>query len=232
MFQTMFDRLLALFMCVILLVVLISGAFSLFSIRSAMIDSRMEGLLMQAREIAFLASGLMTAPSRIISTSSPPPWPTCNGRPAPYMRTMAPTFSSWTETAASWTTCSPPSRQRGRAADADAEDMSAALIEVLSGREVQTQITHDSQGPVFTVAVPWIQDDTVLGAVFIHTSSQIIEAEYHGLLLQIGIGFAFAALAAIIGTAFYTRGICKAPHRHHRRGRGNEPWTHSTPAPR
>ena len=42
MFQTMFDRLLALFMCVILLVVLISGAFSLFSIRSAMIDSRME----------------------------------------------------------------------------------------------------------------------------------------------------------------------------------------------
>ena len=56
MFQTMFDRLLALFMCVILLVVLISGAFSLFSIRSAMIDSRMEGLLMQAREIAFLAS--------------------------------------------------------------------------------------------------------------------------------------------------------------------------------
>ena len=46
MFQTMFDRLLALFMCVILLVVLISGAFSLFSIRSAMIDSRMEGLLM------------------------------------------------------------------------------------------------------------------------------------------------------------------------------------------
>lgn len=67
----------------------------------------------------------------------------------------------------------------------------AALIEVLSGREVQTQITHDSQGPVFTVAVPWIQDDTVLGAVFIHTSSQIIEAEYHGLCCRLALGFAF-----------------------------------------
>ena len=56
MFQSMFDRLLALFMVVILLVALIGGTFSMFSIRSSMVDSRMEGLLMQAREIAFLAS--------------------------------------------------------------------------------------------------------------------------------------------------------------------------------
>ena len=61
-------------------------------------------------------------------------------------------------------------------------DVYKRQIEVLSGREVQTQITHYSQGPVFTVAVPWIQDDTVLGAVFIHTSSQIIEAEYLSLI--------------------------------------------------
>ncbi|MCI5956290.1 MAG: hypothetical protein MRZ54_04840, partial [Clostridiales bacterium] len=56
MFQTMFDRLLALFMIVILLVALIGGAFSMFSIRASMVESRMDSLLSQAREIAFLAS--------------------------------------------------------------------------------------------------------------------------------------------------------------------------------
>ena len=195
MFQTMFDRLLALFMCVILLVVLISGAFSLFSIRSAMIDSRMEGLLMQAREIAFLASR--------IDDSTIADYLNIQSSTMAYLqwkaRTVYEDYGAYILIV----------DRNGRVMDnmqsaiegsvdalqtLDAEDMSAALIEVLSGREVQTQITHDSQGPVFTVAVPWIQDDTVLGAVFIHTSSQIIEAEYHGLLFQIGIGFAFAAL--------------------------------------
>ena len=44
----MFDRLLALFMAVILLMALISAGFSVFSIRGAMVNSRMEGLLVQA----------------------------------------------------------------------------------------------------------------------------------------------------------------------------------------
>ena len=55
MCQSMFDRLLALFMAVILLMALISAGFSVFSIRGAMVNSRMEGLLVQAREIAYLA---------------------------------------------------------------------------------------------------------------------------------------------------------------------------------
>ena len=56
MFQNMFDRLLALFMVVILLVVLIGGAFSMMSIRTSLIENRMESLLNEAHEIAFLAS--------------------------------------------------------------------------------------------------------------------------------------------------------------------------------
>ena len=58
MFQSMFDRLLALFMVVILLVALIGGAFSMISIRATTIENRMESLLTQAREIAFLASNI------------------------------------------------------------------------------------------------------------------------------------------------------------------------------
>ena len=58
MCQSMFDRLLALFMAVILLMALISAGFSVLSIREAMVNSRMEGLLVQAREIAYLAANL------------------------------------------------------------------------------------------------------------------------------------------------------------------------------
>ena len=52
----MFDRLLLLFMVVILLVALTGGAFSMVSIRSTTVENRMGSLLSQAREIAFLAS--------------------------------------------------------------------------------------------------------------------------------------------------------------------------------
>ena len=209
MFQSMFDRLLALFMAVILLVALIGGAFSMFSIRASMVESRMESLLAQAREIAFLAS-------RIDNTSL-----------SDYLNLESSTMSYLQWKAASvyedYEAYILIVDRNGRvrdnmqsalqgSADAlrtlNADDVAAALIQVLGGQEVRMQM-RDSYGPVFTVAVPYVQNDTVLGAVFIHTSAQIIEAEYHGLLLQIAIGFALASLAAIVGTAFYTRGIVK-----------------------
>ena len=209
MFQNMFDRLLALFMAVILLVALIGGAFSMFSIRASMVESRMESLLAQAREIAFLAS-------RIDNTSL-----------SDYLNLESSTMSYLQWKAASvyedYEAYILIVDRNGRvrdnmqsalqgSADAlrtlNADDVAAALIQVLGGQEVRMQM-RDSYGPVFTVAVPYVQNDTVLGAVFIHTSAQIIEAEYHGLLLQIAIGFALASLAAIVGTAFYTRGIVK-----------------------
>ena len=210
MFQNMFDRLLALFMVVILLVAVIGGAFSMFSIRTSMIESRMESLLQQAREIAFLAS--RTESSTLsdylnleTSTMAYLQWKARNvyedygayilimDRNGHVMDNMQSAIEGSVEALQTL----------------DIESVSDALMQVLNGQEVQSLVSRTSQGPIFTVAVPWVQDDTVLGAVFIHTSSQLIEAEYHGLLVQIGIGFAFAALAAILGTAFYARGIVK-----------------------
>jgi len=210
MFQNLFDRLLALFMVVILLVALIGGAFSMVSVRSSMIDSRMESLMGQAREIAFLASRMDNENSLTefldieTSTMSYLQWKAQtvyedynayilildrNGRVMDNMQSVMSSGAGALETL-------------------EADAVSKALIQVLSGSEVQLTLRGD-HGPVFSVAVPWVQDDQVLGAVFIHTSSQIIEAEYHGLILQIAIGFALAALVAIAGTAFYARGIVR-----------------------
>ncbi len=207
MFQNMFDRLLALFMVVILLVALIGGAFSVFSIRSSMVDSRMEGLLMQAREIAFLASQVEdTVLNDYLNLQS---------ESMNYLQWKA--ASVYRDYNAYILIVDRNGRVRDNMQSAlqsspdilnnlNADDVAEALKRVLSGEEVVTTL-RDSHGPVFTVAVPYVQHNSVLGAVFIHTSAQIIEAEYHGMLLQIAVGFALASLAAIAGTAFYARGI-------------------------
>lgn len=209
MFQNMFDRLLALFMVVILLVALIGGAFSMFSIRASMVDSRMEGLLMQAREIAFLASRVEdTALNDYLNLQS---------ESMNYLQWKAATvyqdYNAYIlivdrngrvrDNMQSALQSSP-----GLLNNLNADDVADALKRVLNGEEVQTTL-GDAHGPIFTVAVPYVQNNTVLGAVFIHTSAQIIDTEYHGMLLQIAVGFALASLAAIAGTAFYARGIVR-----------------------
>ena len=209
MFQNMFDRLLALFMVVILLVALIGGAFSVLSIRSSMVDSRMDSLLNQAREIAFLASqvedSILNDYFNRQSTSMT------------YLQWKA--ASVYQDYNAYILNVDRNGRVRDNLQSAlqsspdilstlNPSDVALALKRVLNGEEVQITL-RNSQGPVFSVAVPYVQNNTVLGAVFIHTSAQIIEAEYHGLLLQIAVGFALAALAAIAGTAFYAHGIVR-----------------------
>ncbi|NLO86395.1 MAG: cell wall metabolism sensor histidine kinase WalK [Clostridiales bacterium] len=210
MFQSMFDRLLALYMVVILLVALIGGAFSMLSIRTTTIENRMESLLTQAREIAFLAGNIdndIIADYLNIETAT-----------MAYLRWKA--QNVYEEYGAYILIVD----RNGRilhnmqlalqgASDAlqtlDPSDMSDALKEVLKGMEYQARITPASKGAIFTVAVPCILDDAVVGAVFIHTSAQVIEAEYRGLFLQISVGFTLAAIVAMFGTAFYTRGIVK-----------------------
>ena len=210
MFQSMFDRLLLLFMVVILLVALTGGAFSMVSIRSTTVENRMESLLSQAREIAFLASrvedstladylNIQTSTMAYLQWKAQAVYEDYgayilivdrNGRIMDNMQTAVQGSNDALQTL-------------------DPSDMSDALMEVLKGKAVQARITHASRGAVFTVAVPWVQNNAVLGAVFIHTSAQIVESEYRGLLLQIAVGFALAAIVAMFGTAFYTRGIVK-----------------------
>ena len=210
MFQNMFSRLLALFMVVILLMALVSAAYSMLSIRSTMMESRMVNLLTQARDIADIAAstrdvgfgGFLTSRSDtmqylqkkakrvydeyhayiMILDSS--------GRVMDNMQFLTQNSDNALETL-------------------DAEDISHLLLEVMNGQEVRTKVVNSAGGVIMTVAVPYRQNDRVQGAVLIHTSAQVVEAEYHGLLLQIMVGFSLASLVAMIGTALYTRGIIK-----------------------
>ena len=210
MFQNMFSRLLALFMVVILLMAFVSATYSVISIRNTMMESRMANLLTQARDIAYLAGNLRNNEigSFFFDRSSD----------MQYLQWKAKrvydNYHAYIMIVDS----------RGRVMDnlafltrnsdnaletMDADDVSHLLLDVLEGQEVRTKVVNAAGGVIMTVAVPYKQDNRVQGAVLIHTSSQVIEAEYHGLLMQVVVGFTLASIVAMIGTALYTRGIVK-----------------------
>lgn len=208
MFHSMFSRLFLILLLIILVVVFVGAGFSIVVIRNNMVQSRMESLLVQAREIAFLASRVDdTTLSEYLGVDTPTEtylqWKASsvyqdfgayilivdrNGRVKDNMITA---IQSNPDTVESLATA----------------DVADALREVLSGKEVTARITNAAKGTVFTVAVPWVQNGDVLGAVFIHTSAQIIEAEYRGIVLQILAGFSFAALISAACALLYTRSI-------------------------
>jgi len=204
----MFGRLFALFLIVIVLMVIISAAFSELSIRRSLTAARMEDLMGQAREIAFLASRMENISLGGFTRMQTPTmnylqWKSGrvfedygayilimdrNGR---VMDNMMTAMESVPDTVQNLSTI----------------DVTDILREVLSGKEVQTRITDAQRGMIFTVAAPWVQGQTVLGAVFIHTSVQRIEAGYRGVQVQVLMGIALASLLALLGAAFYTRAI-------------------------
>ena len=210
MFHSMFSRLFLLLLLIILVVVFIGAGFSIFAIRNNMIASRMESLLVQAREIAFLASrvddstlsdylGLGTSTETYLQWKAATVYQDFgayilivdrNGRVKDNMNTA---IQNNPDTVESLSTT----------------DVTDALREVLTGKEIQTRITNAAKGTIFTVAVPWVQNGAVLGAVFIHTSAQIIEAEYWGIVYQIVAGFSIAALVSAACALLYTRSIVR-----------------------
>ena len=210
MFHSMFSRLFSILLLIILVVVFVGAGFSIIAIRNNMIASRMESLMVQAREIAFLASRVEDPTlSDYLGIDTPTEsylqWKAANvyqdfgafilimdrnGRVKMNLLTAIQNNPDTVESLSS-------------------SDLSDALHEVLTGKEVQAKITNAAKGTVFTVAVPWVQNGSVLGAVFIHTSAQVIEAEYRGIVFQIVMGFSLAALVAAACALLYTRSIVR-----------------------
>jgi len=210
MLNGLLSKLFFILLIIILVVVLIGAGFSAYTIRNNMIESRMEHLLLQARDIAHLVSqeaGVSLDQYVDVNTSFAQylHWKANqvlkeygayiliidrNGR---ILDNMDRVLLSNPNSIASLTV----------------NDIRDAIREVLSGKEVITKIVNEAAGTVFTVAVPMMQDKSVLGAVFIHTDAQIIETEYLDIVIQIVLGFLIAAVLALVFAVFYTRSIIK-----------------------
>ena len=203
----MFKRLFTLFMAVILVVLMLISVFSYISIRDIMINSRMAELKKEAREIAYLAG---QSQYRVYFNQVPQEmllqWKATQvyeefgayiavvdrqGR----IRENMPTVSH---------------NDPDFAAALSETDVKGMLRTALGGQDVQVQTAFPgSDGLVFIVAVPWIENEQVLGAVFIHTSAQIIRASYESLFWQVLVVMLIAALISSVAVFWYVRRITK-----------------------
>lgn len=210
MFRSMYARLLVIALIIMALVVILGGVLSAVTIRNNVVDSRMEALTGQAREIAYLASRVTDSTLSLYlgmtsSTAEYLQWKAQNvydefgayilivdrnGRVMDNMKVAIrdnPDF----------------------ARNLQNLDVADTLYQVLLGNEVKTVISDETSGTVFTVAVPCLQNGAVLGAVFIHTSAQVIEAEYKSVLVQVILGTLLVAIVAMLAWLLYTRRITR-----------------------
>ena len=207
MFKGLFSKLFLVLLAIVMVIVLIGAGFSAYTIRNNMIESRMEHLLLQAREIAHLVSqetdarlnqyvNVETSFSQYLQWKANQVFRDYdayilivdrNGR---VLKTMSRVLI----------------KNPNTVSDLTVNDIRGALRDVLSGNEVITKIVNEAAGTVFTVAVPMTENQSVLGAVFIHTGAQIIETEYRDIIIQIILGFSIAAvLALMFAGVLYTR---------------------------
>ena len=90
----------------------------------------------------------------------------------------------------------------------DRKDILEGLARVLAGEEIELHVSVDGDD-FFTVGIPFVQRGAVLGAVFMQTPAQVIEAGASELLLPV-VGVA-AVSAVLAGTLlfFILRGVMK-----------------------
>ena len=159
----MFARLMAVVLSIVLVCVL--GLFSLFyvSMRSTYIDNRMNSLKTQAYEIAYLASRVRNndmlfpfAPNNS-TTNSYIEWKVNSV----YQEYQA--YSVVVDRTGGIKVYATPELMAGGSVHFDERQIVRTLSGVLQGEEVIYQ-SDTPDGPTFTVAVPWVDNGSVLGA--------------------------------------------------------------------
>lgn len=202
MARSMFSRLMTVFLAVILVCSAVLMSFFYVSTRNSIIESNIDTLKRQAREMAYLSSMLddgrvLIGQSRTATTERYLKWKA---------QQIYDQFGAY---------CIVVNRSGQRSlyannsilsdeellATLNTEDMNLTLSRVLSGEEIAKQTTV-ANGSMYTVAVPWIQNANVLGAVVIQTAAQAIRASYDALLwpalAATGAAFLVAALLCFL----------------------------------
>ena len=90
----------------------------------------------------------------------------------------------------------------------DRKDILEGLSVVLSGAEIELHVSMDGND-YFTVGVPFMQEDAVLGAVFMQTPAQVIEAGAAALLVPVTTVAVAAILLSGLVLFLILRGVMK-----------------------
>ena len=209
-FHGMFARLMTVMLAAILACVLVLYSLFYFTIRADHIDARMNELKRQAYDIAYLAS-------RVHNNSIAESFG-YNSTTENYIKWKANTiysdfnaYSVVVDRTGKTTLYATPELMKEEDMIFDQQKIVSILSRVLHGEEIIFR-TQSGGKPMFTVAVPWADRGTVLGAVFIQTAAQTVYATYAGFALQVfAAALVTCALAAVC--VFFTTRLVIAPLR-------------------
>ena len=194
----MFARIMAVVLTVILLLTAVLSGIGWVALRDQQTEAIMETLRSEAREIAYLAAQRRTSRSFFDRADS-----------------SQQQYIQWKSTAvyeehgAYILVVDRTGRMMDNmnvayadnpdfAATLNGKDIMDGLRLVLRGEEIDLHVSMDGND-YFTVGVPFVQNQAVLGAVFMQTPAQVIEAGGSGLLLPVvGIAAAASILAGLV----------------------------------
>ncbi len=230
---TMFARLLTLFLVVILACVGTLSILTYLHLRNIAVESRMDALKTQARDIAYLASRATTErwilpflpgfsddyPGFDVPPSDMPAAPFLSGSTEEYIRwkttRVYEEYNAYTivvdRSGQSYLYYNESTLQdESLKALPDKSEIAGYLEQALKGQEVVRQ-TQSSAGPLFTVLVPWMEENlrtgekTVMGFVLIQTAAQTVHASYRGLTWQTALAAGILLIVAGLVTYWLTR---------------------------
>ena len=202
MFRSMFARLMAVTMAAVLVCVIGLTALFYVTTRSNYIDARLNDLKMQADDIAYLASRVRTNSLGGFgfgsSTESYINWKADNI----YKEFNA--YSVVVDRTGQITVYMTADLMNESGLEFDRQHVMDTLAEVLKGQQIIQQQNGPS-GPMFTVAVPWMDNGVALGAVYMQT----VYAGFQDIAIKVAIAaLAVSALAAVL-LFFITRQMVK-----------------------
>ena len=208
---SMFSRLLAVFLAVILVCVVVLSTLSYINLRDNAINSRMNALKTQARDMAYLASrqsydyfspilGQSSATEDYMKWKSARIYQEYNAYIMVVDRSGK-TYVYYNEAIL---------KDESLQAALNQEEISDYMEQALKGQEVVRQ-KKSASGPLFTVLVPWVQENaltnqrTVMGFILIQTAAQTVHASYRGLIWQTALAAVSMFLLAAAVVFFIAR---------------------------
>ena len=189
----MFARIMAVVMAVILLTTVCLSAVWWMTLRNQQIDARLDHLISEAEEIAYLAGNL--AGDSLLETIQDRDSATraylnqmaekVNREFGAYIAVMDRAHNVMTNVRAVY------NEDPELFDNLNNEEISAEFERILAGEIIRLRSANGGN-PTFTVGVPYVKDNTVTGAVFIRTKAQQIESGLAEILWRI------VALAAVV----------------------------------
>lgn len=203
--KSLFARIMAVVLTVILLLAAATSALGWVTLRNRQINTRLEALKKEAREIAWLAGQNQTdSMLTIISGGS---------TTQDYIRMKS--QAVYNEYGAYILVLDRRGRVMDNMREAYANDpafvaslngkeLYQAMLQVLDGEEISIRAMVDG-APTFTVGVPFIRGNYVLGAVLIQTKAQQVEGGLTEWLWRMLLAALAASVLAFVGVFLYVR---------------------------